>query len=112
MNYTLKFRQVDKKSFDDIKSGAKSVETRANSSKYQSIQVGDTLTFSCGGEKFSKTVTKKYLWKSIDQMVKEISFKKIMPDVASVEEMKKIYSSYPNYDAKIREFGLVGFKMA
>ena len=111
MNYDLIFRQVDKKSFDDIKSGVKSVETRANSVKYQKIEVGDTLTFACGEDKFFKTVTKKYLWKGIEEMVAEIPFKRIMPDVSSVEEMKKAYSSYPDYDERIKEFGLAHFEM-
>jgi ASC-1-like (ASCH) protein len=44
-------------------------------------------------------------------MVKEIDFKKIMPSVESVEEMKKIYASYPDYEDKIREHGLLGFEL-
>jgi len=108
--YTLTFRQVDKQSFDDLKSGVKSVETRANTVKYQKIEVGDTLTFVCEGDKFSKVVTKVYRWPDIDTMVKEISFKKIMPTIESVEEMRKAYYSYPDYEQKIKEFGIIGFE--
>jgi|SRR3989344_6972119 len=109
-NYTLKFRQIDKQGFDDIKSGIKSVETRANTVKYQSIKVGDTLTFVCEGDKFSKTVAKVYHWSDIDEMVKEIPFKKIMPNIESVDAMKKAYYSYPDYEQKIKDFGIIGFE--
>lgn len=44
-------------------------------------------------------------------MVKEINFKRIMPSVKSVDEMKKIYASYPDYEKKIKEYGLLGFKL-
>jgi ASC-1-like (ASCH) protein len=44
-------------------------------------------------------------------MVKEIPFKKINPSVDSVEEMKKVYASYPDYESKIKQFGLLGFKL-
>lgn len=110
--YTLKFRAVDKINFENVRNGVKAIETRAATTKYQPIAVGDTLVFSCDGEKFSKTITKKYHWPSVDAMVEEIDFKKVMPTVNSVEEMKKRYASYPDYDEKIREFGLLGFELS
>lgn len=109
--WTLVFRKVDKDNFEEVRSGVKSIETRANSIKYEPIQAGDILTFSCDGEKFSKKITKRYHWKSVDEMVKEIPFKKIMPYIESVEEMKKVYASYPNYTEKIKEHGLLGFEL-
>ncbi len=45
-------------------------------------------------------------------MVKEIDFKKIMPSVSSIDEMKKVYASYPDYEKKIKEHGLLGFELA
>ncbi len=107
--WTLRFRAVDKKNFDQIKDGSKAVETRAATVKYGPIEVGDMLIFSCDGEKFSKKILKKEHYKSIDDMVKKIPFQKIMPDVGSVAEMKKIYASYSGYEEKIREFGIFAF---
>ena len=109
--HTLRFRQADKNQFEDARTGHKSVETRAASVKYLPIAVGDMLTFVCGKERFSKKVTKRYHWPSIDAMVQEIPFKRIMPWVASVDELKKSYASYPNYDQKIQEHGIVGFEL-
>lgn len=110
-NWILRFRQADKKLFNEVKDGSKSIETRAATVKYKPIEVGDTLTFVCGNERLLKTITKKYHWKSIDQMVKQIPYQNVMPSVPTVKAMKKIYASYPGYDEKIGEFGLLGFEM-
>lgn len=109
--WTLKLRATDKEIFDEIKDGLKVVETRAATVKYQPVAVGDVLIFSCGKEKLSKTVTKKHHFPSVDAMVKKIPYKKIMPTIASVADMKKVYSSYPGYDDKIKESGIFAFEM-
>jgi|SRR3989344_5459261 len=109
--WTLRFRAVDKDNFDEVKSGIKSIETRAGTIKYQPIAVGDTLTFICEKERLTKKVVKKFHWPSIDAMVEEVNFKSIMPLVESVDEMKKVYMSYPDYEKKIKEHGLLGFEL-
>lgn len=107
--YNLKFRVVDKKSFEDLRKGIKAVETRAASLKYQSIEVGDILVFSCGKDKFSKIITKKNHYKSILSMLKKIQFKRIMPDAKSIKEVEKSYYSYPNYKEKNKGIRFVSF---
>ena len=37
------------------------------------------------------------------------NFKKIMPNIESVDAMKKAYYSYPDYEQKIKDFGIIGF---
>ena len=110
-NWTLRFRAVDKKNFEEVKNAIKSIETRAGTIKYQPIEVGDTLTFVCGKDRCVKKIIKKFHWPSIDAMVKEINFKRIMPSIESIDEMKKIYASYPDYDKKIEGYGLLGFEL-
>ena len=107
--WTLRFRAVDKKNFDEVKNGLKPIETRAGTIKFQPIPVGDTLTFVCGEDRCTKKIIKRFHWPDIDSMVKEVDFKKIMPSVQSVDEMKKAYTSYPDYEKKIKEYGLLGF---
>jgi ASC-1-like (ASCH) protein len=110
-NGTQRFRAVDKKNFAEVKNGSKSVETRAGTVRYRPIAAGDTLTFVCGKEKFTKKILKKFHWPSVDAMTKQIGFKKIMPSVSSIAEMKKAYASYPDYEKKTKEFGLLGFEL-
>ncbi len=87
--WTLRFRAADKKNFDEVKNGSKPIETRAATIKYQPIEIGDTLLFVCGKERLSKKILKKQHFPSIDAMIKKIPYKKIMPSVKSVDEMKK-----------------------
>lgn len=110
-SWTLRFRAQDKKNFEEVRNGLKEYETRAGTIKYQPIEVGDELIFVCDEEKFSKKIVEKFKWQDIDTMVKEIPFKKIMPSVESLEEMKRAYASYPGYEEKIKEFGLLGFRL-
>ena len=108
-NYTLRFRAEDKDDFNKVKAGIKSIETRAATVKYQPIEAGDTLTFVCGEERLVKKITKRFHWPSIDAMVKEIDFKKVNPSAVSIEDVKRAYASYPDYEQKIKEHGLLGF---
>ena len=109
--WTLRFRAVDKKNFEELRKGIKAVETRAASVKYQPIEKGDTLIFTCSKDKFSKTITKKTHFKSINAMLKKIQFRKIMPNLKTAEEVKKAYYSYPNYKEKIQKFGILMSKI-
>lgn len=109
--WTLRFKAVDVENFNQIKSGEKSIETRAATVKYQPVKTGDELLFTCGEEKLTKKVKAKYHFSDIDEMVKKIPFAKIMPSAKSIEEVKKIYSSYTGYDEKIKQFGIFAFKL-
>jgi ASC-1-like (ASCH) protein len=109
--WTLRFRAVDKKNFDEVKNGSKPIETRAATMKYRLIEVGDTLLFVCGKERLSKKILKKYYFPSIDAMIKKIPYQEIMPSVKSIEEMKKTYSSYSGYNKKIKKFGIFAFEL-
>jgi len=108
-SWTLSFRVEDKRNFDQLKDGSKPIETRAATAKYQPVEIGDELVFVCYGEQFSRRVTNKEHFRSVDEMAEKIHFQDIMPWVESVEEMKKAYSAYPGYDEKIKEFGIFAF---
>ena len=110
--YILRFRQIDRVNFEEVRSGEKSIETRAATVKYRPIVVGDEIKFVCGDDSFVKMISNVYHWPSVDAMVKEIPFKKVMPSGESVAELKKAYASYPGYEEKIKEFGLLGFEFA
>lgn len=73
MSLVLVFREVDRARFEEVRSGIKAVETRAATPKYQSINIGDELQFSCGGDTFSKKVIKKFHWPSATGMGGRIS---------------------------------------
>ena len=107
--HNLKIRQIDKIVFDAIKNGQKVIETRAATDKYREVKSGDILVFLCGDEKLEKQIKKVDIYESIDEMVKVIDFKDVMPFVDSVDAMKKVYFSFPKYKEKIEKFGLIVF---
>ncbi len=65
--------------FEDLRTGRKSVETRAATVKYANLAEGDTLVFVCGDERFSKTIATVRRWPTIDAMTKEIPREAVMP---------------------------------
>ncbi|MDI6734125.1 MAG: ASCH domain-containing protein [Patescibacteria group bacterium] len=107
----LRFHAVDKANFKKIKDGLKTVETRAATTRYQNIKKGDVLVIVCGKERIIKKVKCVRHFKNIKSMTKAISFKKIMPSVKSIIEMRKIYSGYPGYKEKIKRFGLIALEI-
>ena len=108
----LVFREVDRARFDEVHSGLKAVETRAATPKYQAVNVGDELQFSCGGDTFSKKVIKKFHWPNIEAMLAEVPLKSAFPDLDTPEEVKARYAGYLGYEEKIKQFGIIGFELA
>lgn len=109
--HILKIREVDRIVFDAINNREKTIETRAATARLRKIEKGDVLVFVCGDNRLEKQALEVEYFASIDKMTKTIDFKKVMPFVNSIEEMKKVYFSFPNYKQKISQFGLVAFKI-
>jgi len=109
--HTVSIREVDRKFFKAIKDGTKITETRAATEKYRAIKEGDILDFVCGKDHVQKKVVGVKLFRTVEEMAGELGIKQIMPFVNSLEEMKQVYYSFPNYKEKIEEFGLVVFEL-
>ena len=107
----LRFRIVDRDSFDEIRDGLKTVETRAASIRYRDIKKGDIIIIVCGKQRITKQVKRARHFKTIEIMLKTIPLKKIMPSVKSIIEVRKVYYSYPSYKDKIKKFGLVALEL-
>ena len=108
-NWIFRFRVVDRARFEEVRSGLKEIETRAATVKYKPIAVGDTITFVCGKKRFKKTIAQKHHFKSPEAMLKKLQLKRIMPSIKNLSEMKERYASYPDYEKKIKKFGLFAF---
>lgn len=109
--YTLRFRAVNKDTFNAIKNGKKKIETRAGSPKYFYIQAGDVLVFVCGKDKFEKKVKKVRKFKSIKALNKVYKPKQINPKTTTMGESEKMYYSFPGYKEKIKKYGLVAMEL-
>lgn len=109
--HVLKFRATDKAEFNTILDGSKTVETRANTVSYQNYEVGDVLVIKCGSESVEKPITKIQKFAGVEELVKAVGLKNVMPLCNSLEEAEKIWYSFPGYKEKIQKNGLVAFYM-
>lgn len=98
-------------SFKAIKTGQKTVETRAASKKYQNIKAGDILVLTCGEKKLLKTVKRAQVFKSIPALFKKYKVSAIMPWIKTVKQATEAYYSYPDYKEKIKKFGLIALEL-
>ncbi len=112
---TLRFRARDKANFNLIKSGIKTIETRAATEKYKNIKAGDLLRIVCDcsqkvnsrREVIRKRVKRVRYFKNITSMLRAIPGRKINPKFTSVAAAENVYYGYPGYREKIKKFGLV-----
>ena len=109
--HVLRIREVDRKFFEIIKSGEKTIGTRAATDKFRLIKTGDVLKFVCGRDTLEKKVLKVHYFKNVDDLAKTLDLKKIMSFVSSLDEVKKIWYSFPNYKEKIKKYGLLAFEL-
>lgn len=109
--YTLRFRAVDKDTFEAIKNGKKKIETRAGSPKYFDIKAGDTLVFVCGKSRFSRKIKKVRKFKSIEALHKIYKPLTINHKTRTIADSKKVYYSYPRYQEKIKKYGLIAMEL-
>jgi len=105
--FILRLRATDQMMFRDLKSGTKSVETRAATVRYARVAKGDELVFACGSLRVTKRVRRVEKFKSIKAMFKKVSYKKIMPRAESAAAAEKVWAKFPGYKEKIRESGII-----
>jgi ASC-1-like (ASCH) protein len=109
--YTLRFAKGNKDTFEHIKAGRKTVETRAGTVRYRDIQKGDMLVCSCDGKKIQKKVKKVSHFKTIAMLIKKYKPELINPGTKTLKEMEAMYYGYPGYKEKIAEYGVLAFEL-
>ncbi|HUD81198.1 MAG TPA: hypothetical protein VMR08_01030 [Patescibacteria group bacterium] len=103
------FREVDRDKYNEVVQGLKTIETRAATVKFKDIAAGDKLNFVCGKDVFEKTIASVRHYSSIDEMLAELPYKKILPSAKNRADVYEIYWSFPNYREKIESCGLMAF---
>lgn len=100
--------------FEAIKKDVKTLETRAYIKRYQGVRKGDTLVFEAmsTGEKVERVVVEvRGPYATIEQIFKCEDFSKIFPGIGTLTGVKKAYYEFPDYEEKIKEYGLVAFEI-
>lgn len=111
MKHVLKFREVDRDKFEALKSGEKSIETRAATSKFKNIRPGDTLIVMCGSDNYEKVVKEATIYASLDRLFNNYSYKEILPTSSSLSEAIAVIEGFPGYPEKIRKHGIIALRV-
>ena len=109
--HQLRFRVTDRDIFEAVRSGAKTVETRAATVKYMDIAAGDELVFRCGRDSFRKKVARVRQFGTITGLLRRYRPRQIHPAAATAADLKAMYAGFPGYREKIRKFGLMAMEL-
>jgi len=109
--HKLPFLEAHRRTFDLIRDGRKKIETRAGKPEYFRIHEGDSIEFSCGGEKTIKLVKRIAHYKNLDDLFAVYQPQEINPEVSSANEMRKRYAAFPGYERRIKEYGILVFEL-
>lgn len=93
--------------FSYIRQGIKPVEGRKKTHSYKKIKVGDYINFSNGKESFKALVTDIREYESIEQYFADVTLKKALPGITSIEEGLNIYYEWTP-EEKIKQYGFLG----
>lgn len=89
----------------------KKIETRAGTLKYQHIKAEDIITFVCEKDRFQKKIKKVSIFKTISALTKKYKPLEINPQCTTLKALTAMYMSFPHYREKIKQYGLVAFKL-
>ncbi len=110
--HLLRFRAVNRDTFEAIRRGRKTIETRAATPRYRRIESGDTLKLVCGRSVCWKRVERIRRFRSISAILRTYHRNKIMPGVTSRKEFRESYYRYPGYREKLKRHGLIAMELA
>jgi ASC-1-like (ASCH) protein len=109
--HTLPFARKDSDIWKLIKEGKKTVETRAAGPKYEHIQAGDVLIFSCAGKKFKMKIKKVSKFRTLSAMFKHYDPQLIHPGIEGKKALIERYHSFTGYKERIKQYGMLAFEL-
>lgn len=107
----LNFRAADRDIFEAIRLGKKKIETRAGTEKYKDMKAGDKIVFVCRYKKFEKEIKKVERFKTIRALIKNYKPIEISPFCKTESELRGMYYSFPDYQDKIKKYGLIALTL-
>jgi len=109
--HRLRFRSANRDIFEAIRSGKKTVETRAATARYRDIASGDQVLLVCGRDSFVKKVRSARLFQSLPALLRQHRVRDINPYIRTAAALQAMYESFPGYKEKIKKFGLIALEL-
>jgi ASC-1-like (ASCH) protein len=100
-----------------IRDGIKIYELRVNDEKRKKMKIGDIWKFkNANNEKlpeFNTKIIDKKIYKSFEEAIKKVGYKKLLPNSKSISEAIKTYNAFDNgmYEVDAKKYGVVCFKL-
>lgn len=107
----LVFANENKDIFEMLKSGEKSLETRAAIPEYRLIKQGDIISFLCDGDLFEKRVANVEIFPSVSSLLEKYQPELINPKLKTREEIIAMYHSFPGYQVKLQQYGILAIEL-
>lgn len=106
---------VQKKYFDSIQNGTKTVEGRTADPQKREIKMGHVIRFFYDKENpkvtCDRVVTEIIETFTFREMLKAVGITNALPGVQRLDEAEEIYLGIPGYREKEKEFGVLGFRL-
>lgn len=105
---------VQKKYFDAINAGIKTVEGRVNSNNFKDLKPGMPITFTCSDDyskKINCTVQAINVYPDFKTMLKKEGLQNMLPGIKSIEIGVGIYESFHGYKDAVKKYGAVAIRI-
>lgn len=109
--HKLPFLESHRQTFELIRDGRKRLETRAGSEEYLRIRPADSIEFSCGEDTTKRKVVRIEKFPSLESLLARYEPAELNPAWGSREEAMESFLSFPGYEKRIQDFGLLVFEI-
>jgi ASC-1-like (ASCH) protein len=98
---------LGKQYIQQIRSGAKTYEGRIHSGPFRNYRIGDRVTWFAGQDSVTTEITDLKVYKTFEEMLTAVGFKKMLPMVATFELAAAAYHNIPTYTDRALQSGVV-----
>lgn len=115
--WRLLIRKQDSWIFERIRSGEKTIETRAlngatsRKAYYGDIKQGDTVEFVCNGECLSRRIGLVRKYRDFEKYLVSEDLGNILGPGTDIDKARKIHYSFPGYEDRLQKYGIVAFEL-
>ncbi len=102
---------VAPKYFQQLRSGAKTVEGRVAKEKFCAFQVGQNIDFVSEDNRMSARIIELKRFPAFRDMLQYYGLKSCLPDLDCIEQGIAVYHSFPGYEADALRLGVIGIKI-
>jgi ASC-1-like (ASCH) protein len=102
---------IQRKYFDMIKNGRKTIEGRINSHPFTKWHENQEVRFKNGSDFVRCKIVRMTAYKTFEAMLNFEGYTSCIPDARSLKEAVDIYQKIPNYPSKEKQSGVLAIQI-